>query len=89
MMHLKVFQVNSFTSSPKINQILKSLITTMAPFMPDDSIKKKVISMFNELKVEIKTQFTYLQNDYNKLKENTQQENYQYITLIMAITQNN
>ena len=57
--------------------------------MPDDSIKKKVISMFNELKVEIKTQFTYLQNDYNKLKENTQQENYQYITLIMAITQNN
>ena len=62
-MHLKVFQVNSFTSSPKINQILKSLITTMAPFMPDDSIKKKVISMVNELKVEIKTQFTYLQND--------------------------
>ena len=61
----------------------------MAPFMPDDSIKKKVISMFNELKVEIKTQFTYLQNDYNKLKENTQQENYQYITSIMAITQNN
>lgn len=62
-MHLKVFQVNSFTSSPKINQILKSLITTMAPFMSDDSIKKKVLSMVNELKVEIKTQFTYLQND--------------------------
>lgn len=57
--------------------------------MPDYSTKKKIISIINELKSEIKTQFTNLQNDYQQLQQNTQGKNYQSLTSLMAITQNN
>ena len=57
--------------------------------MPDYSTKKKIISIINELKSEIKTQFTNPQNDYQQLQQNTQGKNYQSLTSLMAITQNN